>query len=381
MIYNVFVAYLLLISILSIKYKISYKLFYINAVFTLFIYGFRSYDIGSLDTLRYVKFFLGFQGTGYETTEYGFHVFNQILRPFLPYGWMYLFAVDLIALLPLYILIKKYSSNPHISLLAFYCTFRIYEVYIICTRQVIGMSFVLWAIYLFINNIKNKKKYFILLSFIGVSIHTTVLLMAIVFLFLYYIKIPRTVYISICLISYYLFYINFFENLIPILNFLGITGGSLGKFEAYVLNFSDTTFYLHPTIRTIIGIILCISLDKDQYNSIFTKLFLMGIILTNLFSQFAQIYRLSGMFTLFGLIILPWVITSLLSKDKPLIYNQKFKINEFIAKRICIIITFVIILYSYANFKYINDDLSISGFDTPTMLNPYKFFWEDKYNY
>lgn len=376
MIYIVFVSYLLVLSLYSLKNSVNKNFFWANCVLIILLVGLRSYDIGSVDTLNYVRYFLGFQhyyNTDSRELETGFIIYNKVLACIVQTGWLYLLINATVSLCPLFYLIKKYSYNIHFSLLLFFIVWGdFYSVYFVCTRQVIGMSFSLWAIILFLEKRKYYIYLFIVLSVIGAAIHTSAPLMIFLFLILFYIKIPRIVYISICVVSFVIGYLGMLQDFEIFSSIFSVTGVIFARLSNYLnANFGDHNAALYPFFRTMFGVLICIVANNKNYGSMFTKLFLVGIVIGNLFPTFHEIYRLTSLFTIFGLISGTYVLPVYCT------VNDRTAFKGVLNKMIRLLIL-LILLYGYYKFVYsIQNELKYSN----ATLVPYEFFWEDKYSY
>ena len=255
------------------------RLYYFNCIFIICLVGMRGYDIGSVDTINYVNYFLERQKSYHvdgSEVELGITLFNRLLRVFCVSGWQYLTIVAIITLLPLFYLIKKYSFNIHLSILFLFIVLgNIISVYFVCMRQVLGMAFFIWAIVIWLNKSKNYIIWYVLLLAIGCFFHSVIILPGIIFLLLYYCPISRKVYVSIAIISFLLGIMRIFDNLL-IFSFLFYSGGPLERLAPYALiELSDGSGgYLYTTFRTILCIMLCLTLSKYDFSHVYpAKLF------------------------------------------------------------------------------------------------------------
>jgi len=385
MIFNLFVAYLLLVTLVSLKSAISDKLFYFNSLLIILFVGLRGYDVGSVDTLNYVNFFVGKQSyynTDTRDIESGFVIYNDVLKVFISTGWQYLLFNAAFSLVPLFYLIKKYSSNIHFSLLLFFVGLGLlYTVYFVCTRQVIATAFVLWGIIIFLNKTRFYPYFFVILSILGAMIHSSVPMISIAFIVLLRVKIPRNVYVSICVGTFVLGYVGFFENFDVLKGIFLYLNFVFSRLSSYAdISFADKSFFLYPFTRSLIGVIICFVARDKLYNDVFTKLFLVSIIIGNLFPSFQEIYRLVGLFSIFGLVSSTYIYDAMFV----LKFNRlkTYMITKKLVKPFVTMSLAFIVFYSYYKFAdYLILLETKKGIIDNATLVPYKFFWEDKYNF
>ncbi|WP_366938419.1 EpsG family protein [uncultured Phocaeicola sp.] len=379
MIFNLFILYLIIVAVISFTGHKMNRLYYFNCIFIICLVGMRGYDIGSVDTINYVNYFLERQKSYHvdgSEVELGITLFNRLLRVFCVSGWQYLTIVAIITLLPLFYLIKKYSFNIHLSILFLFIVLgNIISVYFVCMRQVLGMAFFIWAIVIWLNKSKNYIIWYVLLLAIGCFFHSVIILPGIIFLLLYYCPISRKVYVSIAIISFLLGIMRIFDNLL-IFSFLFYSGGPLERLAPYALiELSDGSGgYLYTTFRTILCIMLCLTLSKYDFSHVFSKMFLVGVVLFNILPNFSEIYRLGALFVVFGVIPISKMAAMLFNK-----IDRKIYINSaLLPLRILFV---AIICYSYYNYYATNMRLENKIETSSATLIPYSFFWEDRYSF
>lgn len=358
------------------------KLYYFNCFLIICLVGLRGYDIGSVDTLNYVRFFLGKQKDYHLTDkdiEIGLSIFNGIFKPFIKTGWLYLFIVAIISLTPLFYLIKKKSPNQHFSILLLFLVLgNIISIYFICMRQVLGMSFLLWGIIIWLNKPKYYPLYYIIFLLVGWFFHSVIILPGILFIILFYFNISRTIYAGIALISFFIGVSGIFNDFSIFLFIFSYSGGLLDLLSNYATSeFTGSTGYLYPTFKTILCLLICLVCSKQDYSHVFSKMFLVGVALSNSFLTFHEMYRLAGLFTVVGVVPISAMCTSLFSK-------HVYKIDKIVNNTVIKILRFIliaIVMYSYCNYYESNMKLQNKLTENNGTLIPYSFFWEDKYSF
>ena len=337
--------------------------------------GLRGYDNGSVDTLNYVRYYLGLQDEyNYDSRgmEIGLLYFNKFLSFFHLGGTMYLTVCALVSLAPVFYLIKKYSSNPYLSFLMFVTFFNsVHTMYFVCLRQILGMACCIWGIILFVEDVKYKYVYFFVLSVLGWLFHSVSPLLSFFFILLYYIKIPSVVYLSLIIISYLA---GVLVGLMTDLSILAIVFNMFPDIFGRLNNYADAVqedkfLGFWGAIKfNVLGVLFVLYTPKEKTDTIFSRLALIGIILSNMLGFFSEIYRLSGIFLVFGIIAYSSICG-----------GRLFWQRQPIIKKILFYIILSYGIFSPASYYYQRSELG--HFSSNDTLVPYEFFWEDRYNY
>ena len=385
MIIIVFVTYLFIVALYSRFHKVPLKLYYFDFLLIIGLIGFRGYDIGSSDTIGYIDLALGNESRyNIENVELAFYYYSTIIGRIANAGYLFLIITVFFSLYPIWYIIKKYSDNVHISLLCFFLVLNIYIMYFVCVRQIMGISVIITAIIYVLENKPCRWLVFFALLLLGYFFHNTSLLIGLFFLVFLKIDINRYIYICLCVISFLFAVFNIFDDFSIIGSlFLGeLTGDGTGAFSriSYYLQ-SDfgseggNNIYYY-VVLTLVAISHPLLLDNARYNSIYTKMFLVGVIIHNTFHSFIEIYRFAGLFEVFGLVSISFVFFSLHNKnDDCIIKNNNLKQYWKIG-------LLSLLFYSYYSFfQSTSIQLSNVNFRTNSSIVPYEFFWEDKYNY
>lgn len=383
MIFVVFVTYLLLIAIKSINSHISDRWFYINFALVVSFIGFRGWDTGSTDTLNYINLLLDNGNSMYseDNVEFGFMSYIKLLRPIVNNGTVFLLVSAICSLMPVFYLIRKYSPNKHVSLLGFFLVVSVYIMYFVCMRQILGMAMELTAIAFALSNTRRKWYMFTVLSILAFFIHNTAVIIAIMFLFLLFINIKRYVYIGLVIVSLLCCTLNVFEDFALIGSLLidNLAGESSGAFSR-INHYLEVDFDASSSVRllshvTLSVICLChaLVLNEERYNSIFTKMYMVGVVVNNLFYAFPEVYRTSGLFEVFGLVSIGYLAEAFMKKDYDSWCKYSYK------KTLKFVVTLFVIYAYYSFSSNCMYQLNHENARTHATLIPYEFFWEDRY--
>lgn len=375
MIFVILILFYFLIFIISTKAKLNNTCYLICCTIFVLMIGLRGYDNGSVDTLNYVRYFLGMQAEyNYDSRgmEIGLVYYNKFLSFFHLGGTMYLTICALVSLAPVFYLVKKFSSNPYLAFLYFVAFFdSVHAMYFICLRQILGMACCIWGIILFVNNVKYRYIYYFALALLGWLFHSVSPLLSLAFFFLYYVKIPRIIYLSIVIISYVVgVLVGLMTNLSSFIVIFGLFPDIFGRLSNYADVIQDGSLlgFWGAIKYNVLGMLFSLYAPKEESDTIFSRLCIIGIILYNMFSFFGEIYRLAGIFLLFGIIAYPSIYG-----------GKKSSIRMSFIKKIVFYVILVYGVYSSASHYYLSSELGhFSGNET---LVPYQFFWEDSYKY
>lgn len=371
------IIYLTIVGLFSIKRKLSKKIFYINCIIVFLIITLRGYDVGSIDTINYIDWCLGIKGSMYERgeerLEYLFVSYIHFLRTFVYSGTLFLMINATLSLFPLFYIVKKKSSNPHLSLMLFFMPLTImHRFYFVCQRQILAVGVILLGIILFEKYKKNLHKYiiYILCAVIAFNLQRFSILLALAYIPLKNINLSKKQYLLMLFGSLLLgLGIGGFKDMSFLMNFYLLTGGSFAQLIHYseAETFNGLANFMQPVTATLWGVGIVFFCNKESFNSIYSKMYLVGAVTLNILLSTVEVYRIAAMFTIFGLVIFPSMIMNMVrtTKYKPIMF--------------AIILSSLYLYYSYFWTMY-----AIYNGDAPVAtdsLVPYQFFWEDRYNY
>lgn len=356
-----------------IEYKYPSKgnvLFNISSFLFVCLLALRKDTVGA-DTISYVEFFK-YEAGGYSLLyeaglmEPGLPYYNMILRTICNDSVYYLFCNAIISLAPIYFLIKKYSINKNLSLCFFFAGSS-YVIYFVALRQILGISFILWGVYILLSDNKRKWLYFIILTFIGGIFHQTSILFSILLIICYFLPtlkrnfLVTTLVLAMCLNLFAgaSLYRLFFET---VKDYLLGGGDLLEKVSVYTSDsytIQGLTKIFGVLNLSIVGLLYLFVVDNDKLATWFTKVYWLYLILYNIFIQFPMQSRL-----LLGLNIISVIaIPTLLTCTKPNIDRRYLKI-------------FIIFICLYHLRNFVNAGLVDVSSDGSALLYPYLFFFE-----
>lgn len=314
--------YILLIIILLIlvyleKNNKNDQLFKLASLLVLLFIGMRDSTVGA-DTLDYYNYFIGRQkyyNMDSRELEEGLAVYNAIIGfVTFRFGPLYLLINTFFSLLPVYFLIKKYSTFKTLSVLLFFLIGN-YEIYFIALRQILGMSFLFWGVYLLEKNDRWKGMIaYVFCTLLGYSFHTSIIAFSLIYILLYFIPMQRKYVIFMLIIGsmllgaiFQMFDITKLFELIVIANVSAVE-----RLEGYLnYDLADVNYnILTLVLPNIAAIIVYICMDKKRINHWFSKIYLTSILIFNVFNQVPMITRLNVPFTLMGIIVFTWAYRS-----------------------------------------------------------------------
>lgn len=388
------VLYLILL-LLAFLYKKSQQRVWVTiaiGVFFVFV-AFRAPVVGA-DTFRYIRYLTGetslnniIGSDNRGDIELFFLIYGDIIRFITSSRFIVMVINSVIAFSPVIFLYKKYSYNPPFSFLAFFflnCT----NVYFIGLRQILGFSFILWALlYYSTHKEKNQKNgsdsnlkikqnikcwFLLMLSFlIGVLFHSSIIIYGIFIIIWLIVPLKsRLVASSLIVVSFVFGIVLQKLDVSSIFNLAYIylsdlTDSSrladyLLSTEEYEINGTFSLFKL-----SFFGLTSVLFMEKDKLNHIFTKLFITGIILYNLFLTVPILDRINSIFYMFGGVVFTWILTNRTNINK---------IQYIVKKSMSTIIILYFTLYAF---------VSLGRWDpgSDAKMHPYYFIFQDYPNH
>lgn len=360
--------YIILLLVLFILLKNNNIRSFYFASWIIFIFIACRAPVVGADTLDYVNFFTG------KTAQYNndqreiepfLLIYNNILNSFTKNGVIYLIINTIFTLFPIYLLIKRYSSNKLLSYILFFIL-GIYTTYFVALRQIISISFILMGI-LFCLNENNSKiskcLIWIITTILAYMTHTTALIISLIFILIYFIKTPSKTITAITIITsftigYFLgadFYIKLFSIV------LSVEVSAIERIYFYLdsdLSYNNISV-ITILLPNIIALLYIKYTNTDKLNTFISKTYILSVIANNIFIFFVFAQRL----------IIPFQLFSIIALTHPLVHknNKYYKLS-------------IIIFVALFSFRYIksniNPDLSDLG-----RLHPYYFFFENYNNH
>lgn len=358
--YLLIIIFYLLIIITFLKKENDKISFLLLSILITGMIAFREKNIG-MDTMNYIYYFnnpyRGYtDGRSIDEMEPAYTALNFILRNISSNKYFLIFTTALLSLIPIIIGIYKYSKNRTLSLFLLFTAgtnscFIVF--YFSMIRQTLAISCLYIAVYILLRNQGHFKKKCIIWLTLAVLFHFSSII-AIPFFFFYKLNIKRHLWISLIGSSIIL---GVFANIIHLSDWVELIFLYTGR---------DLDFYFGQEAQANLMaflpfalIAICIHFygSEDIRNHIFTKIFSIGVILNNIFSQLMP--NNSDRVVLFYTLAFIWVI--------PMTYKCK-KIPTFIRYGI---VFSCILYYTYKLYdilQYYASDTTING------IAPYKSF-------
>ena len=344
------------------------------AFFLEFVFiAFRAPVVGA-DTWNYVRYLDGernFYNYDPRPLEAGFVIYRQVLLASHPNRFVVMLVNSFLSCYPLYLIIKRYSNNVPLTL-AMLSIFNFYYVYFCGLRQILGFAILLMGLIYVLDEKKKKWLVFVLCAALGYSFHTTIVVYAAIFLAAYFLRFKsRTILISSVVISAVLGIVLQSFNIMDAFNFfLSMNVEATERIEGYMQDNGDVdeiTSIFMSLRPTIIAVFIYALMDKEKLNHWFSVIYVLGIIIGNLFISVPMIGRLTGCFTIFGVVAFSWIL------------GQKY-LPSFRQRKITILTLVIFLLYFSQMYIKINLDSAID-FTSSARMHPYQFIWEDYSNH
>lgn len=356
----------LIILFFSIKYwkKGDRRYFKIVTWLTFLFIGLRAPVVGA-DTYDYVRIFLG-KSSNYEssvdTWEPLFLMYNYILSLFVGNGQLYLLISTFISLFPLYYLIKRYSYNPPLSILLFFL-FGIYQIYFVALRQILGLAILLWGMIYVLEGRQKKWFVFILLSVSSYMVHRASIIAAIVFFICYNIPLLSRKWAYFFIISSCS--LGFLLNWIDVYKILFLVSGMQLDFihaDTYLQwSLKDATGYFGILVKTLVALYIFKYITECRVNHWFVKIYLVSVVLMNIFYSVQMFSRFNLPFSVFSIIVFTWT------------FGQKCDINVRV-KKMANYIAFILLFLLSVSFIRSNMFYDLKN---ASRMHPYQLFFED----
>jgi len=330
------------------------------------------------DYIRYLDGTRNFYNNDPRDLEVGFVLYRDIVCQIHAPRVFYMVLNTIIFSSPLYYLIKKYSYNVPLTFV-FAAIINIYFLYFCGLRQIIGVAILFWGvIYVlenrddigkgFVSSLKNWLVYISLAS-LGYLFHTSVVVYAVIFAVVFFIPIYSRIIPIVCILGSILIgvILQQFDVLSAFDFFLSLEVDATERLQAYLesdeLNAIDNIWFM--TRNSIFPILAYALMDEEKLDHWLSKIYLIGLVLSNLFISVPMINRMNQVFFVVGIIVLTWVI--------PYFEKEEEKIN--IQYNLKIIFILMIIYMGQALVKN-NLDSNID-YRSESRMHPYQLFFEN----
>lgn len=302
---------LIVFSILSWKAKRGlvsfYYLFLGLMVFSL--PALRDVSVGT-DTINYVKFFLNPNlGYDFRETDLGFQIWNNLIGAIWKNKHFFIFCNAFISIYGVLFFINKQSPFRIFSLLLFVIVGDFYSLQFAAMRQTIAISLFLVALHFFVKG-KENWKIALLLYFIAIFFHATVIWCLPVVVLMNFLKITKRWMFIILAISFIVGFANIFDYRNVLGDFFKVVDStsSIGRYGIY----SSDVFGARLSSYRILWDMLPLSLVctacivySENVNSNFLKLFFVGVVVNNLTISDPIAFRLVIYLVILIIVVLP----------------------------------------------------------------------------
>lgn len=367
-----YIIFYLILLILSYQYwktkDLQIAKWSIAIAFIFFV--FRAPVVGA-DTWNYVRYLTGernFYNNDTRDLEVGFVIYREILSNLTSSRFLVMLITYTLAFYPLYLCVKKYSLNIPLSILMF-CYMGCLSVYFVGMRQILGVACLLIALYYSMDeNIALKKKVILFVGAIVISylFHTTCALYALVFVASIFLPLSSKIwYIGLVLGSaaigfvFEMFDIQSFFSL-----YLSYDIGITERIDAYLMsdNFEDEGSINIIMRQSLIALVIFLFMDDEKINHSFCKIYVIGVVVYNLFYTVPMVQRIVPPLVMFGAICLTWIFDGV----------KYASIAKY--RKVVNIICVLVVLY-FTRSTIINN--SNCDLNSEERMHPYYFFFQD----
>ena len=300
--------------------------FWVSTLLVVGLFALRGDNVGG-DTLEYCKYFEGADSSTYGSLknnndiEIGFREICRFLQLISTSRFWFIFSTSLISLIPFVCIVRKYSNSPCLSY--FYVICSNFCIMVVCIethiRQNLATAFIMFALYLFLNQKITKKRLIIIVSLMicGILTHTSIYLILPLIIILYLIPLSRKVAISVivfsCVVTV-LFTKEFSQYFMAIMTLLTPyeTFDNITRYlesDKYGLSgqVGIITHFLPVAFWAIVNIYYA---TEEEIKNIFMKCLVFGTAFTIMASSFGMSFRMFYALQLLGICFVPLAIIS-----------------------------------------------------------------------
>lgn len=330
--------------------------------------AFRAPVVGA-DTWNYVRYLDGernFYNADSRELETGFLIYRQVLVTLQGSRFVYMLINSFLTCYPIYLLMKKYSLNVPLSL-AMASIFDLYVSYFCALRQLLGLAILVLCILYVLKNGKYRWVIYCLGTFLGWTFHVTIVIYSVLFVCAYFLKKINRKIALICIIGSAIIGIVLQSfDVGQIFDFYLSMNLSMTERIQLYLEKEETNVLtsIFQNLRpSVIAVLIFVLIDKNKVNHWFSVIYLLGVVIGNLFISVPMIHRITIGFIVFGPIVFSWIFSS-----------KYYSMAEY-RKKVNIILLLFFLYFSQAYIKnnlISNIDLTNSG-----RMHPYQFIWEN----
>lgn len=353
--------YLILLSSLIILAYFSRRVRYadwVGLLLILVVACLRSKYIG-IDLERYVDQFLGIRSS---ETEKGYELYVKFLQQFTNLPQIFIALTSIFSIIPVFLFFKKVSVNVSLSLLL-YLLLRDSGLFFtfMGLRQALSMAILVWVFYLYDNK---KIFYAVSLLLVAFLFHKSAVFV-LPFLLLVNLKISRNIGIILLIGSAIFGFTGGFgiESVFNYFKYIDFSAFSvfekINGYNFYSEYRSDLTRNFYGVFTLIVpNTFLAIYAYYKGLDNFYTRIFVTGVIITNILVSHPIVFRYSMALTLMQTITFP-----LLVNIRPRKLIDLFVQNGFLI--------YLCIFFIYYYFK-----LEANSFLWSNNVVPYHFFFE-----
>lgn len=361
---------LVLLALAFLEWRIpsrSNKYFSIAAVVVFVFVAFRAPVVGA-DTWEYYRYAMGIRNFyNYDSREIEplYELYNSFFRHFCRVGIIWMSVNTFIIFSPYYYILKKYVKYKTFGVLAFFLFFS-FSNYFVALRQLLSLSLILWGLICVFEKRRQRYLVFICLSVAAWFMHTTAAVVAPLYLLAYVIPIKNRLIpiIAIVISAIAGVVLQSFNILSAFDFFLTLNYEGTERLQVYLEN-SDLNELstLNITLRqSTIAIIAFLLIGKEKINQWFSKIYLVGVVLYNLFISVPMIGRMVMSDLVFVIFVLPWIFE-----------NAKYIKLKVYRQRVHVVVA-LLVIYFARSYIISNMDYDL---DSEQRMHPYYFFFQD----
>lgn len=347
---------------------------YVKWAFALqFIFiAFRAPVVGA-DTWNYIRYLTGersFYNADSRELESGFILYRNLLVQLHGSRFVYMLINSFLACYPLYLLIKRYSSNVPLTM-AMLSIFNIYTTYFCALRQILGLAILFLCVLYVLDDRKYKWVVFLVGTALGYTFHTSIILYSLIFVAAYFLKIRKRMILILCILGSAVIgvVLQSFNVMQAFDWFLSLNFDATERIQGYMENeeVNEVTALFISLRPTMIAILIYSLMEKDKLDHWLANIYFMGVIIGNLFISVPMIHRITMGMMVFGPIVFTWI------------FSKKYYLNLRLRSMTNAVLVLFFLYFSQAYIKNnlnSNIDLLDSG-----RMHPYQFVWEDYNNH
>lgn len=343
----------------------SNSLFKISCWIVFIFIALRAPVVGA-DTWDYYRYAIGvrdFYNSDSRELEPLYQLYNSFFRNYCPIGIVFMITNTIIVFAPIRYILCKYCKYKNFGVLAFFLIFN-YVSFFVALRQILSLSIILWGVVWVVENRKYKWIVFIALSVIAWFMHTTAAVVAVLFFIAYFIPIRLRIIpiVAICTSAIIGVVLGQFDVLDAFSMIASFDLSPIERLSSYLNNQEmNDELSLNIALRTsFVALFVFYFLDKERIKHWFAKIYLLGVILFNLFCSVPMINRMTISNLLFLIFVLPWVI--------------EIKFQSIRKLRIYRVVFILMLCYFFRSYVISNISYDLKS---ENRMHPYYFFFED----